>query len=422
MLRQLIDRKPTNPAFQPLPATCKPRRLSASLALIGAAVSLGSSLILPVSRSASAAVSLTGKALNASAPLGALPFTHPVLVSPEIGGPLVHRVVPGDTLWGLAHTYGLTAHHLAAYNHTSLQAPLLVGEVLRIPGSVVPVLGSIRPGTNVAMVGNVPGVLSPRTERYRVRPGDTLAGIAAANGDSVSVLAAVNHLSNPNLLWVNQTLRIPVGVGQLRTDTSPAAVSRTVVAVVPGSPGSMTEADNPPLVAAALSPGHFNPILQPLVGKTVSPQLPPLPSADRYLPHSSVFNGYIWPTKGVITSAFGWRPNPMGPGEEFHKGIDIGAPMGTPIVAAASGVVVSAGWNPGGYGNVVEIRHPNGSLTLYAHASRVLVRAGERVDQGQEIAEMGSTGYSTGPHCHFEIHPPGEGAVNPLAYLPRVPA
>jgi len=82
-------------------------------------------------------------------------------------------------------------------------------------------------------------------------------------------------------------------------------------------------------------------------------------------------------------------------------------------------VVITASWNSGGYGNLVDIRHPDGSLTRYGHNSRLLVRVGQQVQQGQEISEMGSTGFSTGPHCHFEVHPPGHGAVNPIAYLPH---
>jgi murein DD-endopeptidase MepM/ murein hydrolase activator NlpD len=148
-----------------------------------------------------------------------------------------------------------------------------------------------------------------------------------------------------------------------------------------------------------------------LLGKTVSPSLPPL-NAEPYLPDASV-NGYIWPAQGVLTSGFGWRWGRM------HKGIDIAGPIGTPIVAAASGTVITAGWNSGGYGNLVEIQHADGSVSLYAHNSRVNVRVGQRVQQGQQIAEMGSTGYSTGPHLHFEIHPSGQGAVNPMAYLPQ---
>ena len=103
----------------------------------------------------------------------------------------------------------------------------------------------------------------------------------------------------------------------------------------------------------------------------------------------------------------------------MHQGIDIAAGVGMPIFASAPGIVVKAGWNSGGYGNLVEIQHSNGSLTRYAHNQRVLVRVGQQVGQGQQIAQMGSTGRSSGPHSHFELHLQGKGVVNPIAYLPR---
>jgi murein DD-endopeptidase MepM/ murein hydrolase activator NlpD len=169
----------------------------------------------------------------------------------------------------------------------------------------------------------------------------------------------------------------------------------------------------PQLVAtASIGSQNYEPLIPSSVGKMVSPDLPPLGSVDAYLPgNAGKFNGYIWPAKGVLTSGFGWRWGRM------HKGIDIAAPVGTPVFAAATGVVITAGWNSGGYGNMVEIRHPDGSVTLYAHNSRIVVREGQEVVQGQQIADMGSTGYSTGPHSHFEVHLPGQGAVNPMAHL-----
>jgi len=171
----------------------------------------------------------------------------------------------------------------------------------------------------------------------------------------------------------------------------------------------------PQLVAtASIGSQSYEPLLSSSVGKMVSPDLPPLGSVDAYLPgNTGKFNGYIWPAKGVLTSGYGWRWGRM------HRGIDIAAPVGTPVFAAAAGVVITAGWNSGGYGNMVEIQHPNGSVTLYAHNSRLVVREGQEVAQGQQIADMGSTGYSTGPHSHFEVRLPGQGAVNPMAYLPR---
>jgi murein DD-endopeptidase MepM/ murein hydrolase activator NlpD len=183
-----------------------------------------------------------------------------------------------------------------------------------------------------------------------------------------------------------------------------------------GQSSTQTETQrNSELVAVApLGSEAYEPIIQSALGQMVSPDLPPIGVADAYLPEGAPeFKGYIWPAKGVLTSGYGWRWGRM------HRGIDIAAPIGTPVVASAAGVVVTAGWNSGGYGNLVEIRHPDGSLTLYAHNNRILVREGQQVAQGQQIAEMGSTGYSTGPHSHFEVHLPGRGAVNPLAHLPR---
>ncbi|MCT7964608.1 LysM peptidoglycan-binding domain-containing M23 family metallopeptidase [Laspinema sp. D1] len=167
------------------------------------------------------------------------------------------------------------------------------------------------------------------------------------------------------------------------------------------------------LAVAPVGSETYAPLMQPAVGQIVSPELPPLKTPDTYLPDSPpTFNGYIWPAHGVFTSGYGWRWGRM------HRGIDIAGPTGTPIYAAATGVVITAGWNSGGYGNLVEIEHPDGSVTLYAHNHRIMVQEGQQVEQGQQVAEMGSTGFSTGPHLHFEIHTAGQGAVNPMALLP----
>ncbi len=122
---------------------------------------------------------------------------------------------------------------------------------------------------------------------------------------------------------------------------------------------------------------------------------------------------FIRPVDGPIVSGFGYRVHPIFRRVKFHYGIDISAPSGTPIHAAADGVVVFAGWRRA-YGNTVIVDHGNGLATLYAHCSRVLVSEGEVVKQGQVIALVGSTGLSTGPHLHFEVRRYGE-PINPLA-------
>ncbi len=126
----------------------------------------------------------------------------------------------------------------------------------------------------------------------------------------------------------------------------------------------------------------------------------------------------LWPADGRFTAGFGWRHDPLLPGRwEFHKGIDIANSIGTPVYAAASGKVVWTGWN-GGYGKTIIIDHGNGIKTLYAHLYKIEVKIGQEVKKGQEIAKMGSTGRSTGPHLHFEVHVNGV-AVDPLRYLSK---
>jgi lipoprotein NlpD len=143
------------------------------------------------------------------------------------------------------------------------------------------------------------------------------------------------------------------------------------------------------------------------------------PSADksrrakkRSSPTVKARKGFLlWPTKGTLTSRFGMRNGSK------HEGIDIAAPKGTPIHAAAAGEVVFSGWGPTGYGKMVIIKHKHHLTTLYAHNSKVIAKKGNQVKQGQKIALMGSTGRSTGPHLHFEVrndtHP-----KDPLKYLP----
>ncbi|MBR6712644.1 MAG: peptidoglycan DD-metalloendopeptidase family protein [Selenomonadaceae bacterium] len=125
--------------------------------------------------------------------------------------------------------------------------------------------------------------------------------------------------------------------------------------------------------------------------------------------------GMIWPVSGPITSEFGWRTHPIFGNARFHSGLDIGADYGVPIHAAASGVVIESGWI-GGYGNTIMIDHGGGIVTLYGHNESLAVGVGQQVNQGDVIAYCGSTGNSTGPHCHFEVRLGGE-PVSPWDYL-----
>ena len=125
---------------------------------------------------------------------------------------------------------------------------------------------------------------------------------------------------------------------------------------------------------------------------------------------------FIWPCHGTITSYFGWRTHPVFGTTKYHSGMDIGVDYGTPILAADSGTVIYSGWL-GGYGYAVMIDHGSGLVTLYGHNQALNVYEGQYVTKGTCIAYAGSTGYSTGPHCHFEVRLHGE-VTEPLNYLP----
>ena len=162
---------------------------------------------------------------------------------------------------------------------------------------------------------------------------------------------------------------------------------------------------------AKAAPGQSLLAIRPLTSGGASwpktPGFAPVRTDGSVLPDT-----YMWPTKGVFTSGYGWRWGRM------HKGIDIANNTGTPIHAARQGVVTYSGWS-GAYGYLVEIAHRDGDSTRYAHNSRLLVKKGQVVPKGMRISLMGSTGRSTGPHLHFEIRRSGGGAINPLSKLPQ---
>ncbi|MDQ5985582.1 MAG: hypothetical protein CSYNP_01295 [Syntrophus sp. SKADARSKE-3] len=122
-----------------------------------------------------------------------------------------------------------------------------------------------------------------------------------------------------------------------------------------------------------------------------------------------------WPVSGSFSSPYGGRTNPITGRSEFHRGVDISAGAGTPVTATAEGVVSFAGWNGGG-GNLVAVTHGQGYVTYYAHNSKIAVEVGQRVRRGDVISYVGSTGSSTGSHCHYEVWHNGK-SQNPLTYL-----
>ncbi len=272
-------------------------------------------------------------------------------------------------------------------------------------------------------VENLRGEILKLRENYRAQKGGDRT-IIEANGSQPVPQPQAPYLSqqSPQSRYINpefnpqrHTEALQIEIQKLRAKKTTELPQNSSANLQPSSNQAANyqkPANGAVLATAPAGYDAYDP--QSSLNRMVSPELPPLAPADTYLPKGqSPFNGYIWPAKGMLSSGYGWRWGRM------HSGIDIAAPIGTPIVAAAPGVITYARWNDGGYGNLVEVTHADGSQTLYAHNNRILVREGQQVEQGQQISEMGSTGFSTGPHLHFEIHPAGQGAVNPMALLPQ---
>lgn len=349
--------------------------------------------------------------------------------SPKEQPKQIHLVQAGETISSIADKYGISKQELLKANNISNPNLIAINDKLILPLNDSDAKSQPRNISNSHLAGsNQPSPLFPIANN-NLSPLDSKNTVVASER---SLKPAIESKSSQNSTLDPYITKLRADLVKLRTqyqtqvadNTANSSVTATELTNNPESDEFLatssvtptsTQNQLPQEKSVSLTPisaNGYNEILQLSAANSVTPQLPPLSSPEEYLPNSYV-KGYIWPAKGTFTSGYGWRWGRM------HKGIDIAAPIGTPIVAAASGEVISAGWNSGGYGNLVKVRHPDGSVTFYAHNNRIYVRRGQRVRQGQQIAEMGSTGYSTGPHLHFEIRTNRNVAVNPIAHLPR---
>ncbi len=295
----------------------------------------------------------------------------PAPVPPELAGYVLYTVQPGDTLLRVALELGLDVDEMAcvvAPDHT-WDRPLVIGDRLSVP--------------------------PPEVICHTTRPGETVDAIAAQYADRGITPDSIRATA-----W-NQLDRWP--------EPLPPGLHLRVV-------------PPPPLVAIAPSPTPqtgvltFSQMLQRPVAGTASAATggPTSAQAQANVPANWPYGSghFAWPLYGWITQ--GYHVN----GDGVHRGLDIAARAGTLVTAADRGVVIRAGWNDQGYGNLVIIDHNIDYLTLYAHLDTIAVAEGEIVGQGQVIGAVGSTGNSTGPHLHFEIRDFGN-LADPLRLLGR---
>jgi len=243
-------------------------------------------------------------------------------------------------------------------------------------------------------------------EEYEVKGGDTLSSIAKKYDVDVDSLAYLNNMTVNKLLQPGDIIKIPPVSGVVVTVRSGDTISTlakkynlaSAQPIVDWPYNTFVNDETFSLAAGQtlVIPGGTPPEEAPVIPKSVRTQ--------------SLFAGgtgqFLWPTNGILTQYFSW----------YHPADDIANSIGTPVVAADSGRVVTVAYEGYGYGNHIIIDHGNGYQTLYGHLSRINVGEGDNVGRGQQIGLMGSTGRSTGPHLHFEISQNG-GRVNPLSFL-----
>jgi murein DD-endopeptidase MepM/ murein hydrolase activator NlpD len=308
----------------------------------------------------------------------------------------------GETLATLSRRYGVPVAVIMQANHITAPTTVHAGQHLVIPRYPRSETAAAPPATHVASIAPSESAASSVASRgtapaqsagaHVVAPGETLRSIARSNGESVQVLAKANNISPDTMVRVGQRIVVPT----MRAPARAADASRPSAAPTPAPHGSDLATTAAP-TGARIAETTASPAPQDSAVKTAEP--------GGGLPK------FRWPVRGRVIAAFGPKPNGL-----QNDGINVAVPEGTPIKAAEDGVVAYAGNELKGYGNLVLLRHPDGFVTAYAHASEILVTRGEQVKRGQVIAKAGETGNVTSPQLHFEIRK-GATPVDPAQYL-----
>ena len=306
-------------------------------------------------------------------------------------GYALRTVRPGDVIGGVASRYGITVDALLEANDLDSET-IHPGTVLRVP------LGEAT-GGYVELAPEPP----PGFRRHVLAPNETLSEITDHYGITMEALVGANpDLSSLDRLPIGVELLIPPGEG-LVVGWNHGDDLAELVRHHGADPVDVLRA-NRIVSPADLEPGML----------LFLPGVEPTAALERLATVRDLENRYLWPVHGRISSYYGRRNLGFGT-SNFHQGLDVAAPTGTVITSARAGTVTFAGWS-GSYGYLVKVRHAGNEETWYAHQSAIHVSVGERVEQGQALGRVGSTGLSTGPHLHFEIRRSGQ-ALDPLGVL-----
>lgn len=269
-----------------------------------------------------------------------------------------HVVGSGDTLWSISQRYTIRMQDIAAENNLHAPFRLAVGQRLKLPPP----------------------------QLYQVHQGDSLYRISRLFGITTSELVRLNRIDPPYVITPGQMLRLPSKTYRPETVTPPA-----------------TQGQNKVMLASASAPqGSKSSVVRTpvTVKKPVRKAAPPRSSSK-----------FMRPVSGSVLSSYGPKTNSL-----YNDGINIRAPRGTPVRAAENGVIVYAGNELAGSGNLVLVRHADSWVTAYAHLDKIAVQRGATIRRGQSLGTVGSTGSVAEPQLHFEIRR-GVKAVNPAKYM-----
>jgi murein DD-endopeptidase MepM/ murein hydrolase activator NlpD len=322
-------------------------------------------------------------------------------------------VEAGGTLSKISESNGISIENIMKANELADQHKLREGQTLYIPAgedAVETTLKYVR-GLKEEAIARQKQAMPVEMTDYAIKNGDTLWQIANTFNLDVNTIFGCNKVSEGDVLKVGAIIRIPNQDGIFVTVKSGQTVEKlakeydiypeAILSANSMKDASLKQGASLFLPGAKVAVSESN-------GKTNA-------VASKVKKTVSVKKGFGWPVAGKISSSYGRRRHPVRGNRDFHTGIDIRAPRGRAIVASAAGKVVHAGWM-GGYGRTIVISHPGKITTLYGHCSKLLVKAGTNVKRGQAIAQVGSTGISTGNHVHFEVRSGGR-PMNPIKVL-----
>ncbi|HEU0084317.1 MAG TPA: LysM peptidoglycan-binding domain-containing M23 family metallopeptidase [Bradyrhizobium sp.] len=312
------------------------------------------------------------------------------------GGGTTIIVGTSDTMDGLSKRYGVTTAEILKANGYKGPRALQPGQQLVIPARAVaaaPAAAAPRPVAAAPVAAAPPGV-------HVVNRGDTLVSIAHRNHVSVAELAKANGIDANAKLKLGQKITVPGAKSAAAPAAAPPAVAAAQPAAVAAPATKVAAAAEPPAKEKAR-----------LAQASTTPEAAVTEAPVKTAEATGALPTFRWPVRGRVVTGYGAKTN-----GKSNDGINVAVPEGTPVKAAEDGVVAYSGNELKGYGNLVLVRHSNGYVTAYAHASELLVKRGETIKRGQVIAKSGQSGEVGSPQLHFEIRK-GSSPVDPLQFL-----